>query len=89
MEDLQNNEKLPDTKSANDDVHTGEILELVNASGHKQELDRNFGIWSICAISVCTDNAWAAGGGSLVSFGIPFLTRRFGNADIVLRSARL
>jgi hypothetical protein len=44
----------------------GEIEELVNTSGHVQELDRNFGFWTICAISVVSDNAWAAGGGSLV-----------------------
>jgi choline transport protein len=48
-----------------DDVGLGEI-EVINASGHKQEVDRNFGFWSICALSVCADNAWAAGGGSLV-----------------------
>jgi hypothetical protein len=48
------------------DETIGGIEELVNASGHVQELDRNFGFWTICAISVVTDNAWAAGGGSLV-----------------------
>ena len=48
------------------DEAIGEINELVNTSGHVQELDRNFGFWTICAISVVTDNAWAAGGGSLV-----------------------
>ncbi|TKA41466.1 hypothetical protein B0A49_13291, partial [Cryomyces minteri] len=26
--------------------------EVINVSGHKQELDRNFGFWSICAIGV-------------------------------------
>ncbi|TKA47391.1 hypothetical protein B0A49_12360 [Cryomyces minteri] len=40
--------------------------EVINVSGHKQELDRNFGFWSICAIGVVSDNAWAAGGGSLI-----------------------
>jgi hypothetical protein len=48
------------------DEAIGEIEGLVNASGHVQELDRNFGFWTICAISVVSDNAWAAGGGSLV-----------------------
>jgi hypothetical protein len=49
------------------DVDDGvdDIVHL-NASGHVQELDRNFGFWSICAVSVVADNAWAAGGGSLV-----------------------
>jgi hypothetical protein len=67
MEELQNTEKHPDAKLASEEVQSGEISDLVNTSGHKQELDRNFGLWSICSISVCTDNAWAAGGGSLVS----------------------
>ena len=26
--------------------------ELINVSGHVQELDRTFGIWSICSIGV-------------------------------------
>ncbi|KAF2099546.1 choline transporter [Rhizodiscina lignyota] len=47
------------------DVQPGEIRELVNASGHVQELDRTFGFWSICAVSLITDNAWAAGTGAL------------------------
>lgn len=42
------------------------IIETVNVSGHVQELDRNFGLWSICSIGILADNAWAAGGGSLV-----------------------
>jgi len=48
------------------DEAIGEFGELVNTSGHVQELDRNFGFWSICAISIVADDAWAAGGGSLV-----------------------
>lgn len=42
----------------------GEIL--VNSSGHVQELDRSFGFFSICSIGILSDNAWGAGGGSLV-----------------------
>jgi choline transport protein len=48
------------------DEAISEFGELVNTSGHVQELDRNFGFWSICAISIVADDAWAAGGGSLV-----------------------
>ncbi|KAF2717998.1 putative choline transport protein [Polychaeton citri CBS 116435] len=40
--------------------------ELINVSGHVQELDRTFGVWSICNMAVMSDNAWAAGGGTLV-----------------------
>jgi hypothetical protein len=40
--------------------------ELVNASGHRQELERNFSLLSICAVAVTTGNTWIAQGGSLV-----------------------
>lgn len=40
--------------------------EAVNASGHKQELERNFSLISICAIGITTGNSWTAMGGSLV-----------------------
>lgn len=43
-------------------------VELINASGHVQELDRSFGFWSICSASVAVDNAWVAGAGTLVGF---------------------
>jgi choline transport protein len=38
----------------------------VNVSGHVQELDRSFSIWSICCIGIMNNNAWASGGGTLV-----------------------
>lgn len=40
--------------------------DVVNASGHRQELQRNFGLLSICAIAVTTGNTWIAQGGSVV-----------------------
>ena len=39
---------------------------LINVSGHVQELDRSFGFFSICSMGIVSDNAWGAGGGSLV-----------------------
>jgi hypothetical protein len=42
------------------------VEELVNSSGHVQELDRNFGFWSIVSLSLIANNAWAAGAGALV-----------------------
>lgn len=59
--DADKEKEKPDTT----DVAAGELRELVNASGHVQELDRNFGFWSICAVSLMTDNAWSAGSGAL------------------------
>jgi hypothetical protein len=41
--------------------------EMVNASGHKQELERNFSLLSICAVAVTTGNTWIAQGGSVVT----------------------
>lgn len=68
----------PSTLSGNrpvshDDIPSSPGLEkpsssdaLVNASGHKQELDRQFSLLSICAIGITTGNTWIAVGGSLV-----------------------
>lgn len=50
-------------------AHGGESAdasELVNASGHVQEMDRSFGFFSICSMAILSDNAWGAGGGALV-----------------------
>lgn len=66
MASIEKEEKRSAQLSADDNVPIeGEIL--VNASGHVQEVDRNFGFWSICAIGVVADNAWGAGGGALVT----------------------
>lgn len=40
--------------------------ELINASGHRQEVERNFSLLSICAVAVTTGNTWIAQGGSVV-----------------------
>ncbi|KAF2736306.1 amino acid transporter [Polyplosphaeria fusca] len=48
---------------ADDNTEVGEVL---NASGHKQELNRNYSLLSICAIGITTGNVWAALGGSIV-----------------------
>lgn len=46
------------------DRHTSN--ELTNASGHKQELGRNFSLLNICGIAATTGNSWTAIGGSVV-----------------------
>lgn len=38
-----------------------------NISGHVQELDRQFGLLSICATGIVTGNTWTAIGGAIVS----------------------
>ena len=39
---------------------------LINASGHAQELDRNFHLINICGLGVTSGNTWIAIGGSIV-----------------------
>ena len=40
--------------------------ELVNASGHRQELERNFGVLSIVSVGIVTGSELPALGGSIV-----------------------
>jgi len=37
----------------------------VNASGHRDQLQRQYGLLSICGLALTIDNAWVALGGSL------------------------
>lgn len=39
--------------------------EIVNASGHRDQLDRQYGLLSICGLALTVDNAWVALGTSL------------------------
>ncbi|KAJ3498644.1 hypothetical protein NLG97_g975 [Lecanicillium saksenae] len=39
--------------------------DVTNASGHKQEVERNFSLINICGIAVTTGNSWTAVGGSV------------------------
>lgn len=40
--------------------------EDVNASGYQDELDRQYGIWSLMGLALTIDNAWIALGGSII-----------------------
>ncbi|KAK5133880.1 hypothetical protein LTR08_007211 [Meristemomyces frigidus] len=65
--DLENEKKLPPAiDEADAGVGTTQDAELINVSGHVQELDRSFGFFSVASIGILSDNAWGAGGGSLV-----------------------
>jgi len=39
--------------------------DVVNASGHRDQLQRHYGLLSICGLALTIDNAWVALGGSL------------------------
>ncbi|KAJ5389664.1 uncharacterized protein N7496_000732 [Penicillium cataractarum] len=47
----------------------GEIDEvrLEAALGHKQELKRNFGLWSLTSLGIVIANSWASTGGTIVA----------------------
>jgi choline transport protein len=46
---------------------TGPVLEgEINASGHRQELQRNFNLLALCGVALTVGNSWVAFGGSIV-----------------------
>jgi hypothetical protein len=52
----------------------------VNASGHRQELEQNFGLFSICGIAVTTGESWIVLGNSIVR--IPLTEAKFTLRDL-------
>lgn len=44
----------------------GLAMMEINETGHIQELERNFSLFSICSVGIVTGNTWAALGGSIV-----------------------
>ncbi len=39
---------------------------LINASGHRQQLDRNFNLVSLCSYAITAGNSWVSLGGTIV-----------------------
>ncbi|KAI4133558.1 MAG: hypothetical protein LQ347_002123 [Umbilicaria vellea] len=57
-------------RKGNDTVEAGTLVEsergeIVNASGHRDQLQRQYGLVSICGLALTIDNAWVALGGSI------------------------
>jgi len=48
------------------DADENQKVVVVNASGHVQELDRNFNLLSIMSVGIVTGNTWTAIGGAIV-----------------------
>ncbi|KAJ5852198.1 Amino acid/polyamine transporter I [Penicillium soppii] len=44
-----------------------DTVRLEAALGHKQELSRNFGLWSVTSLGIVIANSWAATGGTIVT----------------------
>ncbi|KJX96080.1 hypothetical protein TI39_contig839g00002 [Zymoseptoria brevis] len=61
--DNAENEKTPHSDAIDININ---VAELINASGHVQEFDRSFGLWSIVSLSLIANNAWVAGSGALI-----------------------
>ncbi|KAJ5163378.1 Amino acid/polyamine transporter I [Penicillium coprophilum] len=48
--------------------HTGmDEVRLESTLGHKQELPRNFGLWSLTSLGIVIANSWASTGGTIVA----------------------
>lgn len=63
---LQNSVRSPPSApSVNGDSHIT-TEELINASGHVQELQRNFNLLSLTGIGLVVGNVWPAAGGSIL-----------------------
>lgn len=59
------------TLSVDEERRKSNVVEIlqgqaVNASGHEDELQRQYGIWSLCGLALTIDNAWVALGGSII-----------------------
>lgn len=75
MENLEQNREWEDAKAHSrdpekiDDIDRRTSIiqggEVINASGHRDQLQRHYGLLSICGLALTIDNAWVALGGSI------------------------
>lgn len=63
--DSSKQEKRRSLSDGNDDVAVTMTGEIFNASGHRDQLSRQYGLLSICGMALTVDNAWVAIGTSL------------------------
>ena len=70
---LSEEKMLP--RKSKDLIEAGTLVEsergeVINASGHRDQLQRQYSLLSICGLALTIDNAWVALGGSItVSIG--------------------
>lgn len=57
--------------------------DVVDASGHRDQLKRHYGLLSICGLALTIDNAWVALGGS-IAVSISLLSPVFENAQVLI-----
>ena len=58
---------LPGVESSSASAESPPSGTLINVSGHRQELERNFGLISLCGLGITSGNTWVALSGSVVS----------------------
>lgn len=64
MADYLDDKTVLEQKDA--EISMGAVAEVpINASGHKQELDRNFSLFAICGLAITCGNVWVALGGTV------------------------
>ncbi|KAF4301678.1 Amino acid/polyamine transporter I [Botryosphaeria dothidea] len=67
MDTIKSKDDLPtDTITPQYTADEGHVSAPINASGHVQELERNFSLWSAASVGICTGNTWVALGGTIV-----------------------
>jgi hypothetical protein len=68
MADIKESEKIVNEKSSPERHTSGpsDKDELINASGHVQELDRNFNLITLAGVGLVVGNVWPAVGGSIL-----------------------
>lgn len=62
--------------SDRNEVATAEADGEINASGHRQELRRNFNLLSVCGVAITTGNTWVTVGGTIVKLSQRILLRK-------------
>ena len=63
---MEDTEKAPARSEYDLDEDLRTTAEVVNAAGHKQELDRNFSLLSMSAVGIVSGNTWTVFGGTIV-----------------------
>ena len=56
----------PAAEISPNDIDISNGVENLNASGHKQQLERQFSLFSLSSVAITAGNQWVALGGSIV-----------------------
>ena len=69
-----------------------EQSELINASGHVQQLDRNFNLLTLAGVGLVVGNVWPAVGGSILvaifNGGPPGMSKHWRHQRVLLTNRR-